>query len=97
MDFGGGMATGIAVGIGSGIASGISSWRSQTKKQVRDYVDQNGITIQDRYGKPIKVDDFLNEACGPENENCSANKTWGLVIVGVLVLMASAFVFFLMR
>lgn len=97
MEFGGGLATGIAVGIGSGIASGVATGRSQLRKQIRSHIDESGITIQDRFGKPIKLDEFLEEACGPEKADCSKTKAWGFVAAGLVLLIALTVVFFLTR
>ena len=97
MDFGGGFATGIAVGMGSGIASGVATGRSKMRKQIRSHIDQSAVTIQDRYGKPIKLDEFLEDACGPEKADCSKTKTWAIVAAGLAVLVALAVVFVLNR
>lgn len=97
MDFGGGLATGIAVGIGSGIASGIASGRSQMRQHLRKHIDESGVTIQDRYGKPIKLDEFLANACGPERADCSKSRTWAFFAVGLVVLAALAVMFFLIK
>ena len=97
MDFGGGFATGIAVGMGSGVASGIATGRTQLRKQIRSHMDQSGVTIQDRYGKPIKLDEFLEDACGPEKADCSKTKTWAFVAVGLAVLVVLAVMFLLIR
>ncbi len=97
MDFGGGLATGIAVGMGSGVATGIATGRSQLRKEIRSHMDQSGVTIQDRYGKPIKLDEFLEDACGPEKADCSKSRAWAVVAVGLAVLVVLAVMFLLIR
>ena len=82
MDFGGGFATGIAVGMGSGVASGIATGRSQLRKQIRSHMDQSGVTIQDRYGKPIKLDEFLEDACGVGQGGLFEDQNVGLCCCG---------------
>ncbi len=97
MDFGGGLATGIAVGLGSGIASGIATGRSQFRQELCKYVDEHGVIIQDRFGKPIKLDEFLEKTCGPEKADCSKSKMLAVIAVGLVVLAALAVMFFLVR
>ena len=85
MDFGGGFATGIGAGIGSGMAIGVSEGRKRVRRQIREYVDSQGITVLDRFGKPIKLEEFLDEACGPSQQCCSRNKAWlwAVLVLGV--------------
>ena len=97
MGFGGGFATGIAVGLGSGIASGIATGRAQLRQQLSEHVDENGVTIQDRFGKPIKLDEFLEEACGPEKAACSKSTMLAVIALGLVVLAAIAVMFLLIR
>lgn len=97
MDFGGGFATGIAVGMGSGVASGVSTGRSKMRKQVQNYIEQSGVTMQDRYGKPVKLDEFLEEACGPVKEECSPSKIWAIVFIGLASLIGLAIALLLFR
>lgn len=94
MDFGGGFATGIAVGIGSGLASGTVTGRKQTVAQLRHYIEDNGIEVHDRYGKPIKLDDFMENAvsCSSGDGCCSSKKKWVLLgMVGILAIGGAAF------
>lgn len=90
MDFGAGFGTGIAVGIASGIASGSASAKKQEKMQLRTYIEENGIEILDRYGKPIKLDDFLNGAVNTSSECCSRKKAWVCVLLAVALVIGVA-------
>ncbi len=86
MDFGGGFATGIGAGMGSGIAIGMASGKKQALNQLREHVELNGITIHDRYGAPIKVNDLLDTACGPTTCCNSTGKTGWIIAAFVLAL-----------
>ena len=97
MDFGGGLATGIAIGIGTGMASGMSSGQSQSKQQLHNYIEQNGITIQDRFGKPVKPDDFLDEVYRSSCNACPKARWVGFVIAGLAVLAAVAVAIYFIR
>ncbi len=97
MDFGGGFAAGIAAGMGSGMAIGVPSGQNQTRQRVRDYIEREGMTLQDRFGKPVKVDDFLDDACGTSTVCCSRTKT--LAWIGLLlgVAFAAGLLIYLLR
>jgi hypothetical protein len=88
MDFGGGFAVGIAAGIGSGMSIGASTAKKRAASGIRDYIDNNGITILDRRGSPIKTDQFLTDAVGGSSccrEGAGASTAlW--VLLGFLVL-----------
>lgn len=89
MDFGGGFATGMGAGMGSGIAIGITSGKKQALNQLREHVEQNGITIHDRYGAPIKVNDLLENACG-QTTCCSSERKWGLIAAAFVLAVGVA-------
>lgn len=96
MDFGGGFATGIAVGIGSGMAMGASNGRQQAKNEMRKYIEQNNITIQDRFGKPVKVDDLMDAVCDNAAACNSCSRNWlVLTVVLGIALAAGVLAFFL--
>ncbi len=97
MDFGGGMAVGIAVGMGSGIATGISTGQAQCRKKLEQHIEQNGITLQDRYGKPLKTDEFLTAALGRDQPQCHKQTKLGLLLVGIAVLIAVAVAVYFLR
>ncbi len=83
-----GFGTGMGAGIGAGMALGVSSGRQQALKQIRNHVEHHGITIQDRYGAPLKVDQFLSEACG-QSPTCSSIHSRTAVIYGGLFMLAA--------
>ncbi len=90
MDFGGGFATGIGVGMGSGMAIGLSSGKKQALNQIRDHVERHGITMHDRYGAPVKVDDLLETACALPAACGSAKRTQLLLVVLLALGVAAA-------
>ena len=96
MEFGGGLATGIAIGMGSGIATGISNGRSQARQRIKTHIERNGLTIQDRFGKPVKLETFLEETCGCCGTKCSKATVWAIVLVGLSVLAAGLVAVYLM-
>jgi hypothetical protein len=90
MDMGGGLAIGIAIGTASGIASGMAAGQSRTRKHLQQHIEQHGITVHDRFGKPVKTADFLDEACGAQTPCCSRGTMWALVIAGLAALAVLA-------
>jgi hypothetical protein len=101
MSFGGGMAAGMGAGIGCGIAIGIASGRKKAAEDIRYHIESNGITIADRSGNPIKVDQFLERAIsesglGNDKSNVAAVK-WLLVLLGLLIfgVLAALAIYFL--
>lgn len=100
MDFGGGFAVGIGAGMGSGIATGIASGtsagRKQATEQLRSYIEENGIEMHDRYGKPIKLDDFMDQAISCAPDCCGRKKLWVFVVLGGVLAIAVA-AFFVMK
>ena len=91
MDFGGGFAVGLAAGIGSGMAIGSGS-QTNSKEKIRDYIDDNGITILDRQGRPIKTDRFLEDAVA-DTKSCKSHGsslTIQLVTIGVIAFAVAA-------
>ncbi len=85
MSFGAGMAAGMGAGIGSGIAMGIASGRKRAVTEIRDHIERNDITLMDRQGVPLKIDqvldDAVSESCG---SSCSNSNNTAIVILLVL-------------
>ena len=98
MSFGAGMAAGMGAGIGSGIAIGVASGRQRAISDIRNHIERNNITLLDRQGSPVKVDQFLEDAAGQsscQNPNATA-KVILLVTVGLLLFgLAAALAFYL--
>jgi hypothetical protein len=91
----------MGAGIGSGLAMGIASGRKRAAAEIRDHIERNGFSIIDRMGKPVKVDQFLEEAISASGECCSNSRgtaiTIGLVLLGLLIMGALAAVFLFLR
>ena len=58
-DFGAGFAVGIAVGIAVGVGAGNQSAYKKREKQLRKAISDNELSIRDKNGEPLTVDDFF--------------------------------------
>ena len=63
--------------------SGTDTNAKHTRDRLRDYVKENGITIRDRRGREIKIDELLDEALGPAPK---VPKAVGFIALGLLAL-----------
>lgn len=89
------MAVGIPIGVAIGIGAGIATGKKKARDGLRDYVQMNGIAIQDRNGQPVAIDDLLETALGADE---AVNKKTAIIgiALGVAALLAVA-VFLLIR
>jgi len=79
---------GLAAGIGIGIAVGVSSGTKQARDKLGQYIESQGITLQDQQGKQVAIDDVLDLAL-----RCGDSKRQKVVIVTlVLGLLVAALV-----
>ena len=91
MDFNGGFAAGLGAGMGAGIAAGICSGRKQSLERVRQHVESNGITLLDRYGAPVKIDDLLAAVGGLSSRCCGQTRVLLVMLtLGIAVAVAIA-------
>ncbi len=94
MDFGVGMAAGFGAGMGTGIGIGAASRNADLTANLKHYLEQNEMTIFDRDGQPVDVDDLVKAAtyssCNGQNK-----RTFGiaLLLLGVTILGGVAAVF----
>ncbi len=99
MTFGGGMAAGMGAGIGAGIAIGVSGGRKRAASELREHIEKNGITILDRQGKPIKIEQLVDDALGQRccgTAAVGASKIWAFLLGSLVVgLLAAVAIYFL--
>ena len=89
------MAIGIPIGLAIGIGTGIATGKKKARAELRDYMQMNAISIQDRDGRPVMIDDLLGTALGADD---AVNKKTAIIgiALGVAALLAVA-VFLLVR
>jgi len=80
--------------MGSGIACGVAAGKRKARDDFRDFAERHNITIQNQEGKPVSLDEFLNEALGIDD---AKHKKVAIVaaLVGALVFLGTAFLYFL--
>ena len=91
MSFAVGIGAGMGAGIGTGIAIGISSGKKQACEEIRDHFHANGLTIHDRSGKEMNLEEVLAPIASGE---CSSKnvRTVALVISLLLGILAAGLV-----
>ncbi len=80
MSFGAGMAA----GIGAGVAIGMSTGARQSRDKLARSFECQGITLLDRQGKKISLDDALDHARHCED---SSGRTVAIVLIGLGLLL----------
>jgi hypothetical protein len=88
MSFGAGMGAGMGAGIGAGIAIGVSSGEKRAVQYIRDHVVANELTVHDRMGKEVDLDQVLQEAVAAKRHE---SQGWRVaVMIGIAGLAALA-------
>ena len=84
----------MGAGMGAGIAIGVASGEKRAVQQIRDHMLANELTIHDRMGKEVDLDQVLNEATRTQrNQSKRVVVTLALVIVGLIALALTAYLF----
>jgi hypothetical protein len=89
------MGSGIACGIASGMAAG----KAQARKAIHERLEAGRYVIQDRTGRAISPEEFLEDVLGGAYERGTGGAR-ASVIVGIilaLLLFAGLGLFFLLR
>ena len=86
MSFGAGMGAGMGAGIGSGLAIGVSTGRKRVCEEICEYIDANGMTIRDRTGVEVDVEEFLSNAVRDRASSGQGSKA----LLAILVLLGLA-------
>tara|TARA_Y100000294_G_scaffold153415_1_gene152322 strand:- start:15 stop:332 length:318 start_codon:yes stop_codon:yes gene_type:complete len=90
------MAVGIPIGVAIGIGTGVAVGKKKARDELREYAEQQTITIQDREGQPVPIDTFLSEAMG--GEDAKSRKTIRVLLaLGVLLFLLGVVVYFSVR
>jgi hypothetical protein len=98
-----GLACGMGSGMGSGIAIGIGSGKKRAledcERSIREFCEQQGISIQTRLGHDLSVDEFIRqalrvpEASGTNKSKGVAVATAVVVALGLIALLGAFFLF----
>ena len=70
------------------LAAGANA-RQQVREKLWQMVEERQITIRDRHGSPVDVDELVDEILGPEPK---PSKAAGAVVIGVAIGLLCAFV-----
>ena len=73
----------MGAGIGSGMAIGMSSGRKRSREEIREHLHSHGLTIHDRSGKEVDIDEVF---AGIAEGECSNKTGRTLVVVFSLLL-----------
>jgi hypothetical protein len=79
----------MGAGMGAGIAIGMTSGQKKAVSQIRDYLVTHELTVHDRAGKEVLLDEVLDDAVGSQ---CCATGGWRAA-VGIAVLLVGLLVF----
>lgn len=90
------MAAGIPIGMAIGIGAGVGIGIKQARDNLREYVEQNAIILQDQTGQSIPIETFLDEAM--ETENPKTKKILRVFLVlGIATFVLGVAVYFFMK
>ena len=83
MSFGAGMGAGMGAGIGTGLAIGMSSGKKQARDEIRRHLHANGLTIHDRSGKEVDLEEVLGDIAVDE---CTGKNVRTISVVLAILL-----------
>ena len=86
-----GLACGMGSGMGSGIAIGVGSGKKKAleecERSVREFCEQQGVSIQTRLGHDISVDEFIRQALGVPGASGTSRSKGVAVATGVVAAL----------
>lgn len=98
MDGGAGLVVGMSCGFGggfsSGIGAGIAAGRKKAREEICEYALAHRLSVQDRRGKTIPLNQFLDKAMGAGS--LGGKKTSAVAVVALGIVLLAALILFLL-
>ncbi len=90
-----GMSCGFGAGFSSGIGAGMAAGRKKAREEISQYAMSNRLTLKDRRGKTVPIEQLFDAALGSGFGAAGSKKQMAVMAVILGVLVVAGLVLFL--